>query len=146
MNLAAIVSLVTGLVSLAPQIAQIWEASGGFAKIAAALNALSSPAAKSLEQIGAQMFPKAAAAVQKVLAAIHLGYPQATKWVQQALNAGQTLGYISFGDPLVVDGVFGRKTMAAVVALQKKLGLPTSGAVTEAEYGALNLLLEGKTP
>lgn len=146
MNLGAIITLITGLIPLATQIGQVWEQSGGFNKIAGILNALSSPAAKSLEQIGAQMFPKAAAAVQKVLAAIHLGYPQATKWVQVALNAAQSVGYIHFGAPLVEDGIFGRKTMAAVAALQAKLGVKATSAVTEVEYAALNLILEGKTP
>lgn len=146
MNIGSIISLITGIIPLATQIGKAWEASSGFGKIAGILNALSMPAAKSLEEIGAEMFPKAAAAVQKVLAAIHLGYPTATKWIQTALNAGQSLGYISFGAPLVVDGIFGPKTMAAVEALQTKLGVSANGAVTEAEYAALNLLKAGKTP
>lgn len=145
-TLQGIVALITSIASIIPLVSSIWETSGGFNKIAAILNGLSSPALANLEAIGAQMFPKAAADVQKVLAAIHLGYPQATQWIQRALNAGETLGFISFGPQLAVDGQFGPKTMAAVVALQTKLGIPTTGAVTEAEYGALNLLIAGKMP
>lgn len=146
MNLQTIVALITGIASLIPQIGQIWEASGGFAKISALLNTLTSPQLQSLEALGAQLFPKAAADIQKVLAAIHLGYPTATKWVQQALNAGEALGFVSFGAPLVVDGIIGPKTKAAIAALQTKLGVHVTDAVTEVEYSALNLLLEGKIP
>lgn len=143
MNWQVILSAIMGIVELAPKIKAIWDGSGGFAKI---LALFTSPQLQGLAQLGAQLFPDASKSVQQVLAAIHLGYPDSTKWVQQALNAGQTLGYIHFGDPLVVDGKFGPKTMAAVVALQNKLGIHANGAVTEVEYAALNLLLAGKTP
>lgn len=143
MNWQVILSAIMGIVELAPKIKALWDSSAGFGKIA---QLLTSPALRGLEQIGVELFPKADAAVQKVLAAIHLGYPDSTKWVQRALNAGQSLGFIDFGAPLVVDGIFGPKTKAAVAALQAKLGIKITSAVTEAEYAALNLLLNGKTP
>jgi lysozyme family protein len=102
---------------------------------------MSSPALKSLEQFGAELFPSVDKGIQKVLAAIHLGYPQATKWIQTSLNTLQALHFISFGDPLVVDGVFGPKTFAAVVVLQAKAGLKTTGAVTEGEYAVINRVI-----
>lgn len=136
---ATILTLVTGLLPLALQIGKLWESSAGFNAI---LNVvLSSPAIAQLEAVGAALWPAADKAVQQVLAAIHLGYPAATKWVQTALNAIQLTGYIHFGAPLVVDGIFGPKTFAAVVVLQAKLGLPATGAVTQAEYDAINKLI-----
>ena len=139
MNILGILSLVTGLLPLATQIGQLWENSAGFAKIAATL--LNSPALKSLEEVGAAMFPGVDKAIQTVLAALHLAYPQSTKWIQTSLNAIQSLGVIKFGDPLVVDGLFGPKTFAAVVVLQAHLGLKVTGAVTDLEYAAINKLL-----
>ncbi len=143
MNWLLIAQTIMGLIPIAQKIAQLWNSSAGFGKIDAILT---SPELRSLEQIGAAMFPQADKAVQKVLAAIHLGYPDSTKWVQHALNAGQILGFIHFGKPLALDGLFGPLTMAAVAALQTKLGVKVTSAVTDAEYKALNLLLAGKTP
>ncbi len=144
MNFQVIITAITGLVSLASTIKRLWENSAGFAAIGREVT--SSPAARAIEELGAEMFPAAAKEIQKVLAAIHLSYPDATKWAQKALNAGETLGFISFGPPLVVDGIFGPKTMAAVRTLQTKLHVSTTGAVADAEYAALNLLLAGKSP
>ena len=62
------------------------------------------------------------------------------------LNAAQAMGFIKFGEPLAEDGIFGNKTFAATVILQNKLGLRITGAVTDLEYKALNLLMEGKLP
>jgi peptidoglycan hydrolase-like protein with peptidoglycan-binding domain len=147
MNLAivgAIVSLFSTLLPIVSQVAQLWKTSAGFGAIAKVI--LTSPAAADLAAVGAAMFPAADKAIQAVLAAIHLGVPDATKWVQGGLNAAQNLGFIKFGPGLVVDGHFGPKTFAAVVVLQAKLKLPATGAVADAEYAALNLLLTGKIP
>lgn len=142
--LLTIITLVTGLIPIAAQIAQLWQSSAGFPAIAKVI--AGSSIAKDLATLGAQLFPSAAKSVQAVLAAIHLGVPEATKWAQGALNTAQTMGYIKFGPALVVDGKFGQKTFAAVVVLQAKLGVPTTGGIADTEYAALNLLLTGKTP
>ena len=142
--IGAVVSLFSTLLPLVSQITHLWQSSAGFSAIAKVIAA--SPAAASLAAVGAALFPGADKAIQAVLAAIHLGVPEATKWVQTALNAAQTLGFITFGAPLAVDGSFGPKTFAAVVVLQAKLGVPATGGVADAEYTALNLLLAGKIP
>ncbi len=142
--IGAIVSLFSTFLPLIPQITQLWQSSSGFPAIAKVISA--SPAAADLAHIGAAMFPGADKSIQAVLAAIHLGVPEATKWVQTALNAAQKLGFISFGPALAVDGKFGPKTFAAVVVLQTKLKVTPTGAVATAEYAALNLVLTGKTP
>lgn len=134
----SILSIITGLLPIAQKIGSLWESSAGFGAI---LNEIAkSPALAQLEAIGAELWPAAEKTVQKVLAAIHLGYPTATKWIQTSLNAIQLTGYIHFGAPLAVDGLFGPKTFAAVVVLQAKLGLPATGAVAQAEYDAINKL------
>jgi peptidoglycan hydrolase-like protein with peptidoglycan-binding domain len=143
MNMMAILSLVAGLIPIATKIGQLWQSSAGFSAIAQAI--ASSSAITELESVGAAIWPAADKAVQKVLAAIHLAAPQSTQWAQTSLNTIQAAGVISFGAPLVVDGVFGPKTFAAVVVLQAKVGLKPTGAVADAEYKAINALLEGKT-
>ena len=142
--IGSIISLLTTFLPLIPQITQLWKSSAGFPAIADVI--LKSPAAADLAVIGAALFPSADKKIQAVLAAIHLGVPEATKWVQTALNAAQKIGFINFGPALAVDGSFGPKTFAAVVLLQSKLGVQASGAVASAEYAALNLALEGKLP
>lgn len=137
-SIMGIVSLITGLIPVATQIGHLWQSSAGFGAIASAI--LKSTALKDLEAFGAAMWPNADAAIQKVLAAIHLGYPDATKWIQTSLNTIQATGYIKFGDSLLTDGKFGPKTFAAVVVLQAKLGLKATGAVADAEYAAINKL------
>lgn len=145
LSLQVIIAAVTGLVGLAAQIKKLWDGSAGFVAIAKVVDA--SPAVHAIEALGAAVFPNAVKAVQKVLVAIHLGHPDSTRWVQQALNAGMALGFFSFGIPLVVDGAFGPKTMAAVHVLQVKLKIdPANSMVQEAEYAALNLFLTGKLP
>lgn len=140
--IGSIVSLFATFLPIVSQVAALWKSSAGFSAIAKVI--MASPAAADLMAVGAAMFPAAAKEIQAVLAAIHLGVPDATKWVQTALNAAEKIGYINFGPALVVDGKFGPKTFAAVILLQLKLGVPTSGAVADAEYAALNLILEGK--
>jgi len=139
-----LVSLFTGLLPVVKKIGEAWEASAGFGKIGEIIATVPPSTLKTLEQAGAALFPSADKAVQKILAAIHLGYPDSTKWLQTALNKIQGTGYIHFGDPLAVDGDFGPKTFAAVVTLQAKLGLKATGAVTAAEYEAINKLIAGK--
>jgi peptidoglycan hydrolase-like protein with peptidoglycan-binding domain len=142
--IGSIVSLVSTFLPIVTQVAQLWKTSAGFSAIAKVI--MASPAAADLVALGAAMFPSAEKSIQAVLAAIHLGVPDATKWVQTALNAAEKIGYINFGSALVVDGKFGPKTFAAVVLLQSKLGVQATGAVADAEYAALNLILEGKIP
>jgi peptidoglycan hydrolase-like protein with peptidoglycan-binding domain len=140
MNMIAILSLVAGLVPVATQIGQLWQSSAGFAAIAKLIPS----ALTELEMVGAAIWPAADKGLQKVLAAIHLAAPQSTQWIQTSLNTIQATGYITFGAPLLVDGIFGNKTFAAVVVLQAKVGLKPTGAVAALEYNAINALLEGK--
>jgi peptidoglycan hydrolase-like protein with peptidoglycan-binding domain len=122
----------------------MWENSSGFSKIGEVVASAAPAVLKTIDEWAADKFPAVDASVRRILGAIHMWAPQSTKWVQQALNTIQTTGAIHFGDPLVVDGIFGNKTFAAVVLLQSKLGLKITGAVTDVEYAAINKLIAGK--
>jgi len=141
-----IISAITSFMPIAQKIGVLWQSSAGFTKIAEQVVTAAPAAIKAIDEWAAQQFPAIEAGARRVLGALHMWVPESTKWVQRALNAAQIMGLIKFGDPLVEDGIFGNKTFAAVVVLQAKLGLKITGAVTDAEYKALNLVLEGKTP
>ena len=141
-----IIGAITSFLPIAQKIGALWQSSAGFAKIGEEVASAAPSALKMIDEFAAQMWPAAEKKVQQVLGALHLWAPQSTRWVQQALNAAQAMGFIHFGDPLAEDGIFGNKTFAATVILQNKLGLKITGAVTDLEYKALNLLMEGKLP
>lgn len=85
------------------------------------------------QQIGASLFPSVPPAQQTAAAAtaLSVGTVQA---IQSALNAKMAAG----STPLVVDGVYGAKTKAAVLAFQTANGLKAdqwAGALTQAALG-----------
>ena len=88
------------------------------------------------ETLGAQLFPKAAPAIQVVGSLIATYSPNYIKWIQGMLNA-----YLKPAVPLVVDGIYGTKTTAAVEAAQAKLGLTTDGVAGDLTIAALNAFL-----
>ncbi len=69
------------------------------------------------------------------------GRERSVAWIQSALNVLASTGYIALAAPLVVDGIYGPKTKAAVDAVQQKLGMAITGFVGDAEYNALAGLL-----
>jgi len=142
-GILAIINALLGFVPFATKIAELWKNSAGFSAIAAEVAHAGPAILKTIDDWAAQQFPAVEAAARRVLGAIHMWAPESTKWVQQSLNTIQTMGVIHFGDPLVVDGIFGNKTFAAVVVLQTKLGLKITGAVQQAEYDAINKLISG---
>lgn len=87
-----------------------------------------------LTRLGAQLFPKAAPAIQQVGAAVAAFDPNGVKWLQGALNAVQ-------GTKLVVDGIYGPKTTAAVEDFQKQHGLVLDGVAGKITQAALQALL-----
>ena len=93
-----------------------------------------------LEKIGAQLFPKAAPALHAAAAALVILHPDATSWLQAALNAIMSPADIqaATGKPaLDVDGHYGPKTRAAVESLQAKHGLPVTGLASDIENGVI---------
>lgn len=76
----------------------------------------------ALETQGAAAFPKAAPAIHILGGVIASFDPNVTKWLQKELNT-----ILALTTPLVVDGIYGPKTTAAVEQLQVKLGLKVDG-------------------
>jgi len=93
--------------------------------------------ASLLENVGGTLFPKVKAQLRIAAGAMAAFDPNITKWVQGSLNAllADETGYV----PLVVDGLYGPKTRAAVEQLQAKLGLTVdgwAGNLTQTAIGA----------
>ena len=89
-----------------------------------------------LADIGAALFPKLAPEMQVVAAASATFDPNVTKWLQTALNK-----LLTPSPNLVVDGVYGPRTRAAVEAAQKKLGITVDGFAGDVTQGAIQTAL-----
>lgn len=139
--MSLLIGILPSLLQLAPQIIAAWNTptNQGIAKVTAVIQKTN--LAPVLAQIGAAVFPKLAPELQAAAAALIHAHPNNTSYAQEALNLIQSTGYMKFGVPLVVDGLWGPKTMAAVEALQTKLGLPVNGFLADAEYQAIGGLL-----
>lgn len=153
--LTALLPLALQFVSILPGIAQAWNSATGnsLQKVGAVVQ---SSGAAALEQqlatIGAQIFPNLAPNLQAAAAALiaaesHTG---AVAWVQGALNLAQAAGLVQFtgtgtsgNTPLTVDGLFGPRTQAAILALQAKFGLPTTGMFADTEVSILQAATGG---
>ena len=108
--------------ALAPTVKSILDAASGNESIVTKIKEVSAPLAGLLETIGGTLFPQAAPALRVAAGAMAAFDPDVTKWLQGSLN--------SLLDPspnLVVDGLYGPKTRAAVEQLQAKYGLRIDG-------------------
>lgn len=138
MDFAALIAqflpTIISLVQLGPQIQKAYNTSttNTFGAINNVL--VNTTLIPQLEQIGAQLFPKAAAGIHAAAAALVIAHPDATSWLQSALNVINNAG-------LVVDGRYGPKTRAAVEALQAKKGLPVTGLAADIENGVIQAAL-----
>lgn len=159
MNAATIIQIVSGLAALIPSIAGAWNSATG-SSLQKVASVVTSSAGASLEswlaEIGGQLFPSLssnlhAAAAALIAAESHTG---AIAWVQSALNMAQAAGLVTFNgagtnpgtnSALTVDGVFGPRTQAAILALQSKFGLPTTGMFADDEISILQAAASGGT-
>lgn len=90
-----------------------------------------------LENVGKSLFPKLAPELHAIAAATTAFNPNFTMWLQGSLN-----GFLN--DPsleLAVDGAYGPKTVAAVEAVQAKLGLNVDGWAGTITRSALSLIM-----
>lgn len=90
-----------------------------------------------LESVGESLFPNLAPELHALAAATTAFNPNFTMWLQGALN-----GFLN--DPslkLAVDGIYGPATVAAVEAVQAKLGLSVDGWAGAITRSALSLVM-----
>src|SRR5215831_3695535 len=102
------------------------------------------PVASLLETLGSKLFPKDAPALHIAAGAIGAFDPSVTRWLQQSLNI-----LLDPSPNLVVDGIYGPNTRAAVLRAQTKLGLTVdgfAGQVTRAAIDAAMAKLNAPKP
>lgn len=133
MNPLSILSLISTVVQLAGSVKAMLDQS---TTTQDKLHELSSEIIPHLTEIGATLFPKVAPALQIVAAASAAFDPNITKWVQGSLNR-----ILSLNPPLVVDGIYGAKTKAAVETFQTQLGLKVDGWAGDITQGAIQTAL-----
>ena len=145
-----LVGILPLLLPLVQSVANAWGSSTGnsLQKVASVIS--SSPIVNELASIGGALFPSLdptlhAAAAALLAAESHTG---AGAWVQAALNIAQTAGVVQFtgtgasgNTPLIVDGIWGPHSQAALKAFQAAMKLPVTGMYADAEFSALQALL-----
>ncbi len=126
--------LILQFAQLIPQIKSAWDSSAtnSIGKVGAVLTG--TQLVPQLEQMGAALFPKLAPTLHAAAAALVVAHPDATSWLQGALNAVDNAG-------LAVDGHYGPKTRAAVEAFQTKHGLKVTGFASDLENSAISAAL-----
>lgn len=133
MNTLALIQLVIGL---APSIKAIYDAATTNTGVVDEIKKLSAPVATLLESIGQEFFPKASPTIAIVGGVIAAFDPNTAKWLQGALNT-----LLALSPSLVVDGVYGPKTKAAVEQMQTKLGLTVDGLAGKLTQAAIDAAL-----
>lgn len=134
MNYLEIIQLA---IQAAPLVKQIIDEATSNDEIVTKIGALASPVGTMISGLGAQLFPKSSSALQTVGAAIAAFDPNTTKWLQKSLNS-----MLTPSPELDVDGIYGAKTQAAMVALQTKLGLLPDGIAGKITQAAITTALQ----
>ncbi len=155
--LTTFLPLLIQLIAAIPSIKAAWDAApkDSFQAVAHAVQtSLPQTLVDQLAEAGSQLFPKLAPEFHAAAAALVIAHPNNTSWAQSALNLLQSTGYVTFGAPLkdragtvignvplLVDGIYGPHTKAAIVAAQSKMGLPVTGILADAEFAMIGQLL-----
>lgn len=121
---------ILSFIQLIPQIKSAWDSSTTNTMGAVQNVIQNTQLVPLLEQIGAQLFPNLAPTIHAAAAAVVMAHPDATSWLQSALNVVDNAG-------LAVDGHYGPKTRAAVEAFQAKKGLKVTGWASDIENSAI---------
>lgn len=136
---SAIIALLPSLIQLIAPVAQAIETGVSVNSIG---SLITNPTILNIfETMGAQLFPKAAPAIQVAGSLIASYSPNYVKWIQGMLNA-----YLKPAVPLAVDGSYGPKTIAAVDAAQSKLGLKVDGVAGDLTSSALAAIIAAVPP
>jgi murein L,D-transpeptidase YcbB/YkuD len=124
-----------------PIVKEIIDAAESNSTIVDRIKTLSSPLATLLEGIGSTLFPNAKSQLHVAAGAIAAFDPNVTKWVQSALNQ-----LLTPSPNLVVDGIYGQMTKAAVTQLQTNLGLTADGWAGQLTQAAIATALAKLAP
>ena len=101
------------------------------------------PALQVAGPIITQLFPALTTTISALGGTNPTSHTSIVSYVQEAINALAAAGVITLPKPLVVDGVFGGGTFAAIKLLQTKVGLGFLSAepIASLEYTLLQGLL-----
>lgn len=120
LSITSVLSIVSAVVQYAPQVTGVFNEAISNDDVVTKLEKIAPGIAPLIQSIGAEFFPKASPTLQTI-AGIVAGFdPNTAKWLQTSLN---TLVKPPLSPPLVVDGLVGAKTIAAVKLVQAQLGL-----------------------
>lgn len=97
---------------------------------------LSNPLVKALEGIALTIWPQLAPEIH-ILAILTATDFSTVKLVQASLNA------VGASPQLKEDGIFGPRTQEAIMAWQRKAGLPSTGFIADIEWALLTKILGG---
>lgn len=133
MNPLTIIQLVAEFLPAVESIIKVSRTNGD---LVSKIRALSPALATLLEGVGSVFFPKADPTIHIVGGVIAAFDPDTTKWLQGSLNVilAKEPGYV----PLVVDGLYGDLTKAAVAQLQTKWGLKVDGLAGQVTKAAID--------
>lgn len=134
--MGSILSIIQAVVQWAPAVKAIIDEAASNDDIVTKLESLAPGLGTLIQSAGAELFPQASATLQTVGGVIAAFDPNTTKWLQGSLNT-----FLSLSPPLVVDGLYGPKTMAAVQAAQTKLKITVDGIAGTITQGALQAAL-----
>lgn len=137
--LTSIPAIVQAVVMYGPTVKALWDEATSNDSFLTKLEKEVPVLGPLIATVGATYFPKASPALQKIGAVVAAFDPNVTKWLQGELNA-----ILSPSPPLVVDGLYGPKTIAAVEQLQTKLGLAADGIAGSITQAAIQAFLVKK--
>lgn len=115
-------SLIPVIVSSASTIKQIIDIANSNDELVKKIQSSVPSLASLLESLGGSLFPNAKPQLRIAAGAMAAFDPDVTKWLQGSLNV-----LVDPSPNLVVDGIYGKQTKAAVEKLQAKLGLTVDG-------------------
>lgn len=127
-------TLLPLLIQAAPTIISFWNTTTNNASFGTKLNTLAPEVGSFISSVGTQLFPKAAPAIQKIGGAIAGFNTDYVKLLQGELN--ELSPSLDLPNPnLVVDGVYGAHTIAAVEAVQAHYGIVIDGVAGNVTNG-----------
>lgn len=137
-NFATILSSITGVAPAMKSLVQQAFSAGNLVTMAQGV--LSGNVVAALESTAETLFPKVAPEIRLAAALVTTYDHDHVKWLQGALNS------INGDKALVVDGIYGQATVAAVTKFQEdtaaEFGLSVDGFAYKITNGAINAVLQ----